>query len=374
MIAHITNQRYLDYDGIKITIGGVQTYITNLIVVLQQLGYEIRIYQAANIAFRKKLQEHVEVIGVSIKDKNNNSILAKKLTYEVDKNITSPNDIIIYGSDFYIFKSKHNVRTIGIQHGIFWDIPHSRMSNLSFLIRYIGKAISAWTVAERVSIPDLTVCVDNNFINWYRAITPYRKANLQFLPNFTEIPQKIDKPSIENGIKVIFARRLQSFRGTKLLASAMERILKEYDNVLLTIAGDGPDESFLKEKFSENIRVTFTTYKSEDSLKIHMKHHIAIIPTVGSEGTSLSLLEAMAARCAVICTNVGGMTNIILNKYNGIMISPDENELYQALKTYIDDIALISKTSLNAQETVESAFSLATWMQSWKETILKITV
>ncbi|WP_420491566.1 glycosyltransferase [Neobacillus drentensis] len=53
---------------------------------------------------------------------------------------------------------------------------------------------------------------------------------------------------------------------------------------------------------------------------------------LGSEGTSLSLLEAMAAKCAEIATNVGGMTNIILDNYNGLIINPDESELYLALE------------------------------------------
>lgn len=53
----------------------------------------------------------------------------------------------------------------------------------------------------------------------------------------------------------------------------------------------------------------------------------------------------MAAGCAVICTNVGGMTNIIIDGYNGLMINPDEDSLYKALDRLIEDKLLRGKTS-----------------------------
>ena len=94
------------------------------------------------------------------------------------------------------------------------------------------------------------------------------------------------------------------------------------------------------------------------------------MPTVGSEGTSLSLLEAMAAGCAVICSNVGGMTNIILDGYNGLMVNPDENSFYEGICELIDNNELREEIASNGKKTVEKAFSLDRWNKKWKTTIL----
>ena len=134
---------------------------------------------------------------------------------------------------------------------------------------------------------------------------------------------------------------------------------------------DGPDENYLKNVFKGYKNVNFIKYNSDESMAIHMDKDIAIIPTLGSEGTSLSLLEAMATGCAPICTNVGGMTNIILNGYNGIMISPNEDELYEAVKKLINNKQLRESISKRAFDTVCQSFNYNNWRMSWKEIIIK---
>ena len=96
---------------------------------------------------------------------------------------------------------------------------------------------------------------------------------------------------------------------------------------------------------------------------------IAVVPTTGSEGTSLSLLEAMASGCAVVCTNVGGMTNIVLSGYNGLMISPEEDELFDALATLIEDASLRARLQSNAYTCAKEAFSLKRWQDCWEKVI-----
>src|SRR5690606_35604225 len=152
---------------------------------------------------------------------------------------------------------------------------------------------------------------------------------------------------------------------TKLFSSVLNRILDENDNVYATFAGNGPDEAYLKELFDSHPQVRFITYESEDSIEIHKEFQITIVPTIGSEGTSLSLLEAMSAKCAVIATNVGGMTNIILDKYNGLMINPDEVELYEALTTLIKNKAFHEEIANNGFLTVSKAFNKELWEERW---------
>ena len=120
-------------------------------------------------------------------------------------------------------------------------------------------------------------------------------------------------------------------------------------------------------------KVTFTTYNSEEALKIHADKHIAVIPTVGSEGTSLSLLEAMSAQCAVICTDVGGMTNVVIDRYNGLMINAGDSQmLYKAIKELINDEKLLRCLAERGYETFKNGFSYTMWSNRWKDVVCKL--
>ena len=237
----------------------------------------------------------------------------------------------------------------------------------------MGKCFLAWKTVLRLKKVDYLVCVDNNFINWHRAITPSPQVRHIFIPNFTTIPATQPQKQ-HDGINIIFARRFFIHRGTRLFANVIERLLKEHQEVNVTIAGTGPDADYMHKKLDSFQNVQFTTFDSQDSLHIPEDKDIAVVPTIGSEGTSLSLLEAMASGCAVVCTNVGGMTNIILDGFNGMMVYPEEEELYKALNSLIEDSSLRAKLQANAYNCVKDAFSLQRWQDAWKKVIDNVTV
>jgi len=158
-------------------------------------------------------------------------------------------------------------------------------------------------------------------------------------------------------------------RGVDLLINTLPEILEKHTDVELTIAGAGSMESVIRNVFNKFNQVKFTNYAAEESVKFHEEFDIAIVPSNGSEGTSLSLLEAMAGGCAVIATDVGGITNIILNGYNGIIIKPSKIELKNAIEKLICNIQLRNKLINNAISTVSEAFSYEIWEQKWKEVI-----
>ena len=98
--------------------------------------------------------------------------------------------------------------------------------------------------------------------------------------------------------------------------------------------------------------------------------HITLIPTVHSEGASLSCLEAMACGNAVIATNAGGLTDIIINGYNGLLIDPQENELFDAVCLLIDNIDLRNTLGSNAIKLVQS-FNKNIWITRWENILHK---
>ena len=365
----ILYQNFYTPDGQKMSIGGIQTYIKMLVQVIKKLDMTPVIFQYANINF-KNLYNGIEVHGIAMKPgwskKRKNQVLFDKCM----KQYNTQKDIIIFASETMSVKNNES-RVIGIQHGITWDVRgHEHYSHQKNLLFIFWRAIKAYMMAKRLSNFKILIGVDYNFLNWFRTQVAYNETNIKVIPNCTKINPVVKKK--EGIIKIIFARRFHEYRGTKLFAPVAKSIISKYDNVQITFAGTGPDEFYLKEMFSDNPQINFINYDSQKSLDIHAEYHIAVIPSVGSEGTSFSLLEAMASKCAVVATNVGGMTNIILDNYNGLLINPEEQELYDALEKMITDKNLREKLAENAYHTVIQAFNRDLWEERWTKVLEEI--
>lgn len=361
--AHILYVNYLTPDGERLTVGGIQTYITNLSELLREMGYNVKIYQRGSKRFQTSLSKNA-IFGVPGSSPRAKSI-GQELFNECRKHFDKDNDILIFGSDDYICGTD-GIPFIAIQHGITWDIPQ----DWNKVYGLLKKFYRGYLVINRVEKSSLLVCVDNNFINWYRAFVTKPAVKMINIPNFSEIAPEYEKPN-DGKVRIMFARRFFPYRGTRIFAEAVKRLLSEFDNVEITFAGEGPDGKWLKEQFENDSNVKFITYSSEDSLKVHADKDIAVVPTLGSEGTSLSLLEAMSCQCAVVCTNVGGMTDLVLNGYNGFIVNPDVESIYQSLRNLIEDSSLRRTFASNGYLIVKECFSKAKWLARWRGVIEK---
>ena len=346
---------YYDFVNNRITIGGIQTYLSDLIKICLNLNYEVKLFQMGSFHDVTTL-DGLTIEQIQVKPRHYDDFY-KFVLSSIDKDV-----VVLFGTETIVPKDLKGRKAIGIQHGIYWDKPVR--GSKSLLRMYLSKAYRNYKIIQHIRSLTSLVCVDYNYVNWLRAETDSVSTKLHIIPNYTKIAPIYEKP--KDKVNIIFARRLFDYRGTRVFTSAAKRILSEYVNINVTVAGSGPDEEYMKNELGSYSNVEFITYKGSDSLKIHADKHIAVIPTIGSEGTSLSLLEAMSAQCAVIASNVGGMTNIILDNYNGLMVNAgDAEDLYLAIKRPLDNIDDRSRLSLKAYETVKLAFSYERWAEKW---------
>jgi glycosyltransferase involved in cell wall biosynthesis len=77
-----------------------------------------------------------------------------------------------------------------------------------------------------------------------------------------------------------------------------------------------------------------------------------------TEGLPLVLVEALRFKTPVITTSVGGIGDVITNKYNGIVIEENENDLVKAIEMIMDDQELVSSLILNGFRTYKEKFNL----------------
>lgn len=363
MKVKILYKQYLDGNGKNYEIGGVETYIHNLSLILKKNNFLVEIFQFSNENFVIQKNE-AKITGIK---SNKIFDLVKAASIGADYS----NDLLIFATDFDICKTLFK-KTIAIQHGIGWDIPSLEYKNyFENMFSILKNTLRVIVKYNRYKNCKHLVCVDYNFVNWYRSQISYIINELHVIPNFSQIPEYKKREESSN-IKIIFARRFEEYRGTRIFTKVINNLQKRYNNVKITFAGDGSDKSWIKENIIFKEKVELIKYNAMESLEIHKKYDIAVVPTRGAEGTSLSLLEAMAAGCAVVSTYIGGLSNIVLDGYNGFLVEPEVEAVEKAIEKLIIDKNLREKFSQKGYETVKEVFSKEKWEEKWIKLINEI--
>lgn len=131
----------------------------------------------------------------------------------------------------------------------------------------------------------------------------------------------------------LFCGRLTTEKGLMILLNAFKKIQEKKINLKLGIVGDGPEKknivNFIKKNnFQNNIKLY--GFKTGITLnKIINSYDCLVIPSV-YEAFGIIALEGLASEKKIIASNVGGLPEA-LNK-NGIIIDPNINSLYKAMK------------------------------------------
>jgi len=84
---------------------------------------------------------------------------------------------------------------------------------------------------------------------------------------------------------------------------------------------------------------------------------IFLLPSVW-ENCPYSCLEAMAARCAVVASDQGGVPELIEDGVNGLLASTEDSASFiRCLERYLDDKPLRERSGAAARRTVEESFT-----------------
>lgn len=362
----------IDFSSGKLKIGGLETYIKDLALLCKNAGYNVLIYQSSSDCTGNGLLDDISVYPFS-----------DKKTYQESFNsmYAEHNDagtVFIIATDQLDIKSKAD-NVISIQHGIAFDIPGNLISGFwgkSRILQHINKFLRCIKNVLRLYNTRNMVCVDYNYYNWFRTLgTIPEVCNVTVIPNYTSnylsADALDDKLSVSHSKKkIVFARRFVEYRGTLMFANVVRRLLSQRDDIDVTFAGSGPLEGTIKLMFAGEERVHFSSFKSAETIEFHKDFDIAVVPTVFSEGTSLSLCEAMAAGCLGVATHVGGLTNILIDHYNGFMCAPSEDSLYRTLINVLDlPHTQFREITCRGYYTVRNGFSHELWCKKWLQVL-----
>ena len=177
------------------------------------------------------------------------------------------------------------------------------------------------------------------------------------LPNSEHLPSLCAQP----GLRLITSvGRLMPPKGHGYLVAAMPHLIQKVDNVRLVLAGDGDLRDSL-EKLSQDLKVRDVTVflgSRSDVPDILALSDVFVLPSV-SEGTSLALLEAMAASRPIVATDIPGNRAVLRHGHNCLLVpSGNPEKLAEAIAFLLNHPEIAAEYGNNAYQDVLRRFNI----------------
>ena len=154
---------------------------------------------------------------------------------------------------------------------------------------------------------------------------------------------------------VLTCARLDEQKGHAVLL----RAAAEIPDALFVLAGEGPERAALEAQAAElgiADRVLFLGHRT-DIPELLAASDVFALPSL-YEGSSLAVLEAMAAGRAVVSSAIGGTDELIDDGETGLLVPPgDAGALAAALRRLLSDSALRASSARRARQRVERDFT-----------------
>ncbi len=167
--------------------------------------------------------------------------------------------------------------------------------------------------------------------------------------------------------------RLSEQKGITYLLQAIPAVVKQFPDISVVIAGQGALENSLKEEtrslgIAEHVFFVGPRLDMPELLKLF---DVYVLPSLW-EGLPMVLLEAMAAGCPIVATDVGGNFTVIKNKYNGSIIKPKRPDLLASeIIRVLSDKQTISRYINNSFDIFQKQFSANIMTREYEKLYLR---
>lgn len=311
--------------------------------------------------------------------------------------------IIKYISDFN--RSVKVIKQFCIENKI--DLIHSNTSAVlegAFISKKLGIK-HVWHIHEIIVRPrliykllcnliskysSLTVCV-SNAVERHLESSGYFKSkkikviyngvdNNKFNPenpcNYLRNEFQISKDEVVVGM----IGRINSWKGQEDFVAAMEKVISMNHNVKAVMVGgvfQGEEWRMIKlrniindSKFKDNIIVS--DYRS-DTANLYNLFDIFVLPSTLPDPLPTVVLEAMASRKPIVAYRHGGVTEMVIENYNGLFADVrDTDDLADKILMLINDTELMKTLAINSLNRQKSEFSTTNYINNFEKIYLNL--
>ena len=203
-------------------------------------------------------------------------------------------------------------------------------------------------LTERIGLHAEKICVIRNGLD----LDEFDKAAA------VELPPPLPKPP--EGPLLGSVGRLEPQKGMTFLIEAFKRLPASPANAHLWIVGQGPEEQRLRRQAADaglEKRVHFLGLR-KDVPALMARFCLFVLPSLW-EGLPNAVLEAMAARRAVVATRVDGTPEAVVENETGLLVPPrDPEALAEAMTALLRDETRRARFGEAGRRRVEEVFDM----------------
>lgn len=341
-----------------LNVGGVSTYTINLAKYIKAEGIDISVASSGGELVRELKKHDIKHFKIDIKTKFAFGYKVIRNINPLLKIIRENNIDIVHAQTRVtqvlasIVKKVSKIQYISTCHGFFKHNNFGRKIYPAWgdKVIAISESVKKHLIRDFRAKPEKVVKVFNGIeLGKYEGVSKEKDE-----PFLLEIGLS-KKEMIVGSIG-----RLSSVKGYSYLIDAFRDIAREIDDVYLLLVGDGPEKERLKQqikKLALEDKVIINP-GGQNLSKFFSVIDIFCLPSI-SEGFGLALVEAMAFGRACIASNVGGLSELIINGEDGLLFDAKSPEsIKKAVMVLIKDPDKRKLFSQKGQIKVRNEFSI----------------
>lgn len=202
-------------------------------------------------------------------------------------------------------------------------------------------------------------------------MAPHRQ-DLILIPNPLEIGQypyrerSMPKPAL------VWLRAFHRIYNPTLAPRALAGLAQDFPEIHLTMVGPDKGGGSLQatERLTRELglaeRVEFPGGVPKSAVPQWLNRGDIFLNTTNIDNTPVSVMEAMACGLCVVSTNVGGMSYLIEDGIDGLLVTPDDPAaMAAAVRRVLTEPGLAARLSVNARKKAEQ-FDWAKILSKWE--------
>ncbi|MBD1390542.1 glycosyltransferase [Neiella sp. HB171785] len=260
-------------------------------------------------------------------------------------------------------------KVIFTEHGRFYpDSSSWKRRIINPLLNSITDAITAISNATKGALGEYEFLPEQRISTIYNGISG---LNVEA----AEVDSLRQQLGLADNTKVLgTVARMDPIKNHKMMLEAVAQVVAKHPNSVLLLVGDG-DERENIERWVEQLelqdRVILPGYQSDPSRYMALMD-IFLLSSL-SEGTSMTLLEAMSLGKPCVVTNAGGNPEIIADQVNGFVTSNDDgDEFAAAITKLLADESTLQQFQQASKTRFTSRYQASSMIQQYNQLYLTL--
>lgn len=223
------------------------------------------------------------------------------------------------------------------------------------------------TLVRKLAIPFINhfVVVSPDLYQWAKEDLRIKEPKLQLVLNGIDTQTFACEraPVVGGNVTFITVGRLAPIKNQSLLINAFDQLIKSpsvVNTVKLVIVGEGPLYQELAQQIeNKSLEDSVFLLGARSDVQELLKQADVFVLSSNYEAMPMTVLEAMASGLPVICTDVGGVRNIVKDLQTGLLVpAANSAALAAAMKKAIEDKLEMAAISSKAKAVVNEKYSV----------------